>query len=434
MRLMLLPAIAIAVLSDYLPASAQAQVAAPTLKKDVVVDVIVPPQPATPRSPTAQPANPPTSPTFPSFNSQQLDRQLQRYIAYIEQYGTPDILIVGSSRALQGVDPLVLQKALEQQGYGKLKTYNFGINGATAQVVDWLLRKLLSPEQLPRLILWADGSRAFNNGRVDHTFNKILTSKGHQQLFVGTRPAVASTTLKLGQVCMDLFPVSLLNQPPSANLNARSVTVLPADTSTTPRSPLPDCKQPLKLLVQQPSGSSSSPVQAASGFQVVDTQFDPNTYFQRYSKVPGSFDADYRDFNLSGKQAQSLRNVTQFVRDRNIPLVVVNLPLTDAYLDSTRSWYENQFRQQMQRSARVQGFIFADLSQVQPLMQNRYFADPSHLNRFGAVMVASQLAKALKPIWATRITPYLSQKQPDSPSQNVSCSYACLYFPGFLRK
>lgn len=42
---------------------------------------------------------------YPSFNSRQFDRQLAVYKSYLEIFGAPDVLIIGSSRALRGIDP-----------------------------------------------------------------------------------------------------------------------------------------------------------------------------------------------------------------------------------------------------------------------------------------------------------------------------------------
>jgi len=419
MRRMLLATVVIAGLGFTQAAHAQGALLS---TRDVVVDVV----PAgSPSSRLPVPVEPPSAKSFPSFNSQQLDRQLQRYMAYLEQYGTPDILIVGSSRALQGVDPLVLQRTLGQRE-PNLKVFNFGINGATAQVVDWLLHNLIPPDQLPRLIVWADGSRAFNSGRIDHTFNNIMASQGHQKLLAGHRPVLqVASSLKLGQVCMDLLPVPFLNLPPAAP-NVKNST----GASSLERSPASICKKPLKLLIRQ-TGEKTPPTPETLGLQVVETQFNPGRYFQRFPKVPGNFDADYRDFNLGGGQARSLQRVAKFAHDRNISLVVVNLPLTTTYLDPTRSRYEAQFRRQMQQLAQAQGFVFTDLSQIQALMQDRYFADPSHINRFGAEAVADRLALELKPIWGSQIR-HLSQTEGRLKSPNGACLYACLNFPPLL--
>ena len=117
----------------------------------------------------------------PTFNARQLDEQLALYRQRLQKTGKPpDILIVGSSRALRGIDPVALSKGLSNRGLRDISTFNFGINGATAQVVDFILRKVLEPQELPKIIVWGDGSRAFNNGRSDLTYRIITDSPGYK--------------------------------------------------------------------------------------------------------------------------------------------------------------------------------------------------------------------------------------------------------------
>ena len=122
---------------------------------------------------------------YPSFNSEQLDFKLALYHQRVLEVGPPDILVLGSSRALRGIDPATLEESLAELGYANADVFNFGINGATAQVVELIVERILLPEQLPKLIVWADGARAFNSGRDDRTFNGILASEGYEQLLSG---------------------------------------------------------------------------------------------------------------------------------------------------------------------------------------------------------------------------------------------------------
>ncbi len=69
--------------------------------------------------------------------------------------------------------------------------FNFGVNGATAQVVDLIVRRLIPPEDLPQIVVWADGARAFNSGRVDVTYNAIAVSEGYEQLEASSTPTAA---------------------------------------------------------------------------------------------------------------------------------------------------------------------------------------------------------------------------------------------------
>jgi hypothetical protein len=120
-------------------------------------------------------------------------------------------------------------------------------------------------------------------------------------------------------------------------------------------------------------------------------RYNPNTYYRERAYISGRYDRDYQDFNLGGAQAKAFNSVVAFAKTRKIPLVFVNLPLTDDYLDATRRSAEAQFRQRMQQLSRQKGFIFRDLSQRWP-SRNEYFVDPSHLNRFGAIAVSRLLA------------------------------------------
>jgi hypothetical protein len=57
-----------------------------------------------------------------SFSSDLLNEQLELYLSYVAAVGPPDVLIVGSSRALQGVDPKQLKQSLVQRGSPELKS------------------------------------------------------------------------------------------------------------------------------------------------------------------------------------------------------------------------------------------------------------------------------------------------------------------------
>ncbi|NET11380.1 MAG: hypothetical protein F6K16_43195 [Symploca sp. SIO2B6] len=404
-------------------------------------------------------------PRYPSFNSQLLDQQLILYSLHLFLAGTPDVLIVGSSRAIQGVDPETLRRSLVAQGYPALKIYNFSINGATAQVIETLLTQILAEEQLPPLIIWADGVRAFNSGRSDRTYEQIIDSEGFKQLEDGMRPILSQPLLPgPPSVCQDssdrFFSVwspigsgpaspspkiythsypgqwisaSALGIAPklSKSFPSSSSCTLQAQSLTDHQTPFLQRPQHLSLQSQTFSelshnddgltlvnwASSGTEEQLAStfdsafsdnarleqfifslpfnleasGFLPNLTEFNPATYYQTYPYVSGEYDANYVPFSLGGIQANATINITQYLKSKGIDLVIVNLPLTQNYLDETRSRYENDFRQYMQQLSANSGFAFLDLNHPE-LAQNQYFADPSHLNANGARAVASQIA------------------------------------------
>jgi hypothetical protein len=293
---------------------------------------------------------------FPTFNSQRLDQELQLYYQYLQKYGKPDVLIIGSSRSLQGIDPTALRNALSTQGYPGLKVYNFGINGATAQVINLVLQKVLTPEQLPRLLVWGDGSRAFNSGRQDMTYNSILASEGYRRLALGDRP-IPLRVFFTGQILA---------------------------TKATPTKPFPQIAADLD----------------SYGFNALSSRYDPQTYYQHYPWVPGQYDSNYQDFQLWGNQSTATQAIAEFTRAQGIPLAFVNLPLTTDYVaDPVRRDYEQRFQQHMAQLAEQQGFLFIDYHQQPELVRNDYFVDPSHINHEGAKAVAAQLATDTRLPW-----------------------------------
>ncbi|MEH2435962.1 MAG: DUF1574 family protein [Nostoc sp.] len=346
---------------------------------------------------------------MPSFNVRQLDEQLALYKQRLARTGTPpDVLIIGSSRALRGIDPAALSKALATQGYPNLDVFNFGINGATAQVVDFVLRHVLEPSELPKIIIWADGARAFNGGREDITFKSIAASTGYKQAFQKAPTTANSSDLpentvksgeeKIKEEKPEISAYEAVNQ----SLN-QALASLSASYSN--RDQIKSLLQKELLIIgrNQTVGSQKQLTDGTSdeitsqqavdfdGFLPLSIRFNPARYYQKHSRVPGNYDNDYKSFQIEGQQDAAFQEVLQFTESQKISLVFVNMPLTADYLDPVRRQYEQQFQQYMLRLATSPNFIYRDLSQQWP-KANDYFSDPSHLNRFGAYEVSKKLA------------------------------------------
>ncbi|MDM9585277.1 DUF1574 family protein [Nostoc sp. GT001] len=346
---------------------------------------------------------------MPSFNVRQLDEQLALYKQRLARTGSPpDVLIIGSSRALRGVDPAALSKALATQGYPNVDVFNFGINGATAQVVDFVIRHVLEPSELPKIIIWADGARAFNGGREDITFKSLAASAGYKQAFQKTPTTASSNDLpentvnsgeeKTKEEKQEISTYEAVNQ--SLNQALASVS-----TSYQNRDQIKSLLQKQLLVFgknqavasqkQLTDGTSDESISQQAvdfdGFLPLSIRFNPARYYQKHSRVPGNYDNDYKSFQVEGQQDTAFQEVLQFTQSQKISLVFVNMPLTADYLDPVRKQYEQQFQQYMLRLATNPNFIYRDLSQQWPKV-NDFFSDPSHLNRFGAYEVSKKLA------------------------------------------
>jgi hypothetical protein len=351
---------------------------------------------------------------LPSFNSRQLNEQLALYKQRLAKNGQPpDVLIIGSSRALRGVDPDALSKGLASIGYPDIDVFNFGINGATAQVVDFIIRRVLQPSELPRTIIWADGSRAFNSGRADNTFEAIAASPGYQYALSTSLARQDSTdagpkTAKEAEIAQQK---SNGYQVINDNLNQGFATVSSSyDKRDILKSQLNKIFKSLPIISTLETDSRNESTESEDidnyavdfdGFLPLSTRFNPNTYYQKHPKVVGNYDQDYQNFDLVGEQNAALQALLNYTESRNINVVFVNMPLTAEYLDPFRQKYEQEFEQYMLDLASRSNFVYRDLSQIWT-QANDYFSDPSHLNRYGAYEVSKKLAKDPMIPWSAK--------------------------------
>ena len=331
---------------------------------------------------------------FPSFKSQQLNEKLALYDWHVAEHGAPDMLVFGSSRALRGVDPTALRRALGTLGYEDVSVFNFGVNGATAQIADLVVRQLLANYPPPKLIIWADGARAFNSSRVDVTFNAIATSEGYQQLITGelfpeNNGDVTGPTLNPAQQ-LNRFYTRTDQQLSDALGRISSAYGERARLQKVTQTSLANPNNPSKPTAVNPTETD---LIDADGFLPLAIQFNPATYYLAHPRVAGAYDGDYKAFQIDGPQANALKRLLAYTQAEGVTITFVNTPLTDEYLDPARLEVEGRFQRYMlQLAAQEPGLLYRDLGQLWPQRYD-YFSDPSHLNRFGAYQLSNRLAQ-----------------------------------------
>ncbi|MEA5471134.1 hypothetical protein [Spirulina sp. 06S082] len=359
-----------------------------------------------------------------SFNNTLLDEKLALYRERVKRWGAPDILIVGSSRALRGIDPTVLQKEIGKRELGngeeatgnsedsppipgdRIDIFNFGINGATAQVVHLLLAQILNAEELPKRIIWADGARAFNSGRQDLTYEAIASSRGFRQLKQGKFPGSETPMEESWEFSLANLSENLTTGYQDINhwfgeaLGEFSGVYAQRDRlkdalsiQFTARIPsVEDLNLDLDIWETTPSVFAREPIDT-DGFLPLSVRFDPETYYLSHPKVAGIHDRDYSSFNILGSQYDAFHKLMSYLANQQVQVVFVNLPLTHEYLqDPVRSKYEEKFQEQMQIATEQYNFDFLNLAQRWQTDYD-YFSDPSHLNRYGAYQVSVFLAR-----------------------------------------
>jgi hypothetical protein len=330
------------------------------------------------------------------YNNPFLNQKLILIESYMASLGrSPDVIIVGSSRALRGIDPHTMEQTLAQRGYKGINIFNMGINGATAQVVNLQVARILTSQQLPKLIIWADGVRAFNSNREDETFDAIARSSSYAQLQQSAQQggqngshAKLSSASPLGLAVMQTLSNLLPNYANREQIRASLVLGYSRLTDRLTNSEALTATTATDNALQMDD----------KGFVSVDIHFDPQTYFRTYPKVYGDYDLDYRNFDMNGKQMDALNALAGFCDRHNIKLIFVNMPMHASYLDGSRMRYEKIFKQRMLEMSKTWGLTYIDFSTIWR-NQPKYFSDPSHLNHWGAIAIASKLATNPKVPW-----------------------------------
>ncbi|ANV90418.1 SGNH/GDSL hydrolase family protein [Picosynechococcus sp. PCC 8807] len=345
---------------------------------------------------------PPLTSPYPSFDNPLLDEKLALYQERIAKNGVPDVLIIGSSRALRGLDPLALQMALTEKGHPPLDIFNFGINGATVQIFDLLLRQILPPEQLPQLIILADGARAFNSGRQDLTYELMTRSPGFQALEAGTFSQLLSQDIPKHQAITSVIPdleqitTQWLGKISQVYDQRQFFKERFFDQTLAPFHTWVSTTEAASPMTSTESGQQFN----LDGFLPLDRRFIPETYYQNHTQVTGNYDGDYAAFNLRGTQHETFLELLDHFESHQIHLIFLNQPLTDYYLDPVRLDYERQFRQYFRQLANRENLDFVDFVHQQAWQGHyEWFSDPSHLNQFGAAQVAQELAKVSTIPW-----------------------------------
>jgi hypothetical protein len=344
-----------------------------------------------------------SSGNLPSFNAKQLDGQLALYRKRLKTDGKPpDILIVGSSRALRGIDPSAIAQTLASRGYPEVSIFNLGINGSTAQVVEFVICQVLTPGELPKIIIWGDGSRAFNNGRLDITFNAVAASQGYKEVLKKANQRKMnenSSVVNKNSTENKSTNITDINSQQGANqiLNEYLANLsLGYQKREEIKKLFLDNLNNLNLIHNTQKNNNSpgaeNNINQFNGFLPISMKFDAKTYYQKYPKVFGAYDNDYKDFHLEGMQHNALNSILEFTQKQQIHIIFINMPLTTDYLDSFRSKYERKFKRYMLRNARQNpNLTYRDFSRTWTEM-DQYFSDPSHLNRYGARELSQRLA------------------------------------------
>ena len=154
-----------------------------------------------------------------------------------------------------------------------------------------MLRHVFKPSELPKLILWADGSRGVNSGRDDATFGAIADSPGYQYALqhstsmtdaknVGTNSNLTTNNntdinQSLNQILADISP-TYQNRDHLKGLLNKNFHALPLVKGLSANSKSNIVEKPIEEQVVD-----------FDGFLPLSARFSPTEFYQKHPKKIG---------------------------------------------------------------------------------------------------------------------------------------------------
>lgn len=108
------------------------------------------------------------------INHTQLELELNTLDRFIQENGTPDCFIFGSSQAFREVDPVAFARAYDAASGEKVTCYNFGVTGSQIWTTS-ILNKILIQKYHPRLVVIGTSFLDYTEGRefqIDDRFKQ----------------------------------------------------------------------------------------------------------------------------------------------------------------------------------------------------------------------------------------------------------------------
>ncbi len=278
-----------------------------------------------------------------------------------------DVILLGDSRVLNDLNPVVLRREV-QDAFGRpANILNLGLPAGTPQTNYWLLKNVIRPDKQPRLLIYGAAELEFNpNGPVGPSqyADELATMGDYGQAFPDVTQQIdqqlAFLTGRLWALVRYRQPLhdAVLDQLYSSQIEAGSVT----------------------------------PAEEAAGYFPSDHKLDAQAIetMRTLYTGPGGY---LQDYTVGGYQATRFEQLLQLARARGISVAVLNMPITrihEAFLPAaTYAGYRAYLRD---TAARYNASFF-DYNDHSLWDEANDFADTNHLNRTGATKLSAQVGQ-----------------------------------------
>lgn len=277
----------------------------------------------------------------------------------------PDVVVMGSSRAYAGLSPSIIERQVFQKTGKRIRAFSIAQRGGAIRTDRVIIRDVLKGKKRPGLILLGVDTRGFNSN--NHIQDEIYFK------YYATQRDILSED---GSITL-------------AELGWRAQGFI-RDTSNLLRlvesSPWQsDHKEQLALLTKH---HGAIPVERS----VADLDGEELALMKsRLFSVRGE---ELKRYEIEGVADHAFKSIISLCDERNIKLVVVNMPVHPEFMDIYRNDERSRFLEYIVPACEHAHVEFANL-QEEVALDDTEFWDLGHVNKYGAEIIGRYITEEL---------------------------------------
>jgi len=279
----------------------------------------------------------------------------------------PEIMFMGSSRVLSGLNPVVAAQELEQAGLGKRAILNLAVTGSSIDLNYLILKNIIKDDKKPAMIVYGITETEFNSGRAMFDYDEYFALAERLDDFGNY--SGDNLTKKVSFVLKQLLP---LYRDHDILRLAFNIQFNPGDAYHKSYLSGPQQWKP-----------------------------DPGGYFSYYpTGVYLPPDARIKpllqNYQYQGYRLDRLHDFLKLAKARDIKVLLVNMPVLPATIAMWPGPAElATYYKFLQEQARQFELPYLDLYQGEKFLTEADFWDSSHLNEQGAEKLTRLVTRQL---------------------------------------
>jgi|GEM_PF-2675756 len=291
-----------------------------------------------------------------------------------------NVVVMGSSRAELGVNPLVVEKELSRQAEGSLTCFNLSQSAGQIRTDHVIFREVLRGQSTPDVVVLCTEARGFNS-MSRRTSEYVKHYAQPWDILVEIRDIAAAGCLS-----------------DAASSFIRSISCVVQYLTQSPRTQ----KSKNHVLFWELSKGHGDPFRMNEGDQSKPAPTPGSRRWKAKFEKRKSFVRDnlLNDFEIGRASRRAFEKIIEISRERKIELVVVNMPLTTDYMSLFEPGEYSQYMSYITKTCDREKIPFFDYNAYEQHLPDSLFYDPDHLGPKGSILFSRRIARdALKPIF-----------------------------------